>query len=254
MNILVIIGSPRTNGNTYKTIKIIEQRFKEKQRDVVFEYVQLSKANFENCKGCYVCIERGEEYCPLKDDREKIELQLKQADAVIFASPVYTYNISWIMKNFLDRFAYRCHRPDFHGKKAMVVVSTGAVGIEFVQFILSFMIGAMGFVTCAKSGITYAPLHERNDKKTNRELTKLFKQIDLFYNRIIDNKPIKPSFIKLLTFKMQQKAFSKAPKNSADFKFWNDKGWLKDKETYFYNVKINAVKKLITSFISKIIP
>lgn len=253
MKVLAIIGSPRTNGNTYKTIKLVEERLVEKNNTIEFENIQLSKADIKTCKGCFVCIEKGEENCPLKDDRKSIETKMKQADAVIFASPVYTYNVSWIMKNFLDRFAYRCHRPDFHGKKAMVVVSTGAVGLGVVSSMLSFMIGTMGFITCAKVGVTYAPLHERDNIKSMKEMKKLNKQVNLFYNKITNTEAIKPSFIKLLTFKMQQKAFLKAPQSSADFKFWNDKGWLEKTENYYYKVRIGIIKKLAASLISKII-
>lgn len=253
MNILAIIGSPRINGNTYKTVKLIEQRLVERNNAIKFEYVQLSKTNMNTCKGCFICIEKGEENCPLKDDRNNLELKMKQADAVIFGSPVYTYNVSWIMKNFLDRFAYRCHRPDFHGKKAMVVISTGAVGLGVVGGILSFIIGTMGFITCAKVGLTYAPLHERDNIKSMKEMKKLNKQVDLFYSKIINTEVIKPSFIKLLTFKMQQRAFSKAPQNSADFKFWSGKGWLNMKENYYYKVRIGKIKNSIVSLISRIL-
>lgn len=253
MNVLAIIGSPRINGNTYKTVKLIEQRLVEKNNAIEFEYVQLSKADINTCKGCFVCIEKGEENCPLKDDRNILELKMRQADAVIFGSPVYTYNVSWIMKNFLDRFAYLCHRPDFHGKKAMVVISTGAVGLGFVGSILSFIIGTMGFITCAKVGLTYAPLHERDNVKSMKEMDKVNKNVDLFYSKIIDTDVIKPSFIKLLTFKMQQKAFSKAPQSSADFKFWSSKGWLDSEENYYYKVHVGKIKKSIVSLISRIL-
>jgi len=253
MKILAIVGSPRKNGNTYKIIKQIEQRFAEKKNVPEFEYVQLSETKLENCKGCYLCLDRGEENCPLKDGRENIEQKIKQADAVIFASPVYTYNVSGIMKNFLDRFAYRCHRPDFYGKKAMVVVSTGAVGLVFVETILSFMIGTMGFITCAKAGLAYAPLHEKDEKKTMKQVKKLNEQVDLFYSKIINQKTVKPSFLKLITFKMQQKAFSKAPDSSADFKFWKDKGWLQKNEEYYYKVQVGNTKKLLVSIVYKMI-
>lgn len=135
----------------------------------------------------------------------------------------------------------------------MVVVSTGAVGLGVVSSMLSFMIGTMGFITCAKVGVTYAPLHERDNIKSMKEMKKLNKQVDLFYNKITNTEAIKPSFIKLLTFKMQQKAFLKAPQNSPDFEFWNDKGWLEKTESYYYKVRIGIIKKLAASLISKII-
>ncbi|NGM83840.1 flavodoxin family protein [Paenibacillus sp. 7124] len=252
MKILAIIGSPKSNGNTYRTVNQIERELNEKNDEIEFEYIQLSRIRLEPCKGCYVCIERGEEKCPLKDDRESLEIKMKQADAVIFATPVYTYNVSWIMKNFLDRFAYRCHRPDFHGKKAMVVVSTGGVGLSFVASLLSFMLGTMGFITCAKVGVTFAPPHEKNDEKLKKETNRLIKQTDVFYKKLNDTSPVKPSFLKLLVFKMQQKAFSNAPQDLADFKFWKEKGWLQKKEDYYYKVHVGKVIKIFVSLISKL--
>ncbi|WMJ89098.1 flavodoxin family protein [Anaerocolumna sp. MB42-C2] len=253
MKILAVIGSPKVDGNTYKTICQIEKKLYRKNEEIEFEYIQLSRTRLELCKGCYICIEKGEDKCPLKDDRENLERKMKQADAVIFASPVYTYNVSWIMKNFLDRFAYRCHRPEFHGKKAMVVVTTGAVGIGFVTKILSFMLGSMGFIICARAGITYAPPHEKDEKMLQKETDKLIRQTEKFYNKIINTNPVKPTLIKLLTFRMQQKAFSKAPQNLADYSFWNKKGWLEKSEGYYYKVHVGIINKLIVSLITRLI-
>lgn len=252
MKILAVIGSPKTNGNTYSIVNQIERELNKKSDEIELEYIQLSRIRLELCKGCFVCIEKGEEKCPLKDDRESLEIKMKQADAVIFASPVYTYNISWIMKNFLDRFAYRCHRPEFHGKKAMLVVSTGAVGLGFVALLLSFILGTMGFITCAKVGVTFPPPHEKDEKKLKKETSRLIRQTNVFYKKLINTKPVKPSFVKLLTFKMQQKAFLKAPQNLADFKFWKEKGWLEKTEDYYYKVHIGKVNKIIVSIISKL--
>ena len=252
MKILAVIGSPRINGNSYRAVNQIERKLHGINNEIEFEYVQLSKLGLDFCRGCFVCIEKGEEKCPLKDNRELLEIKMAQADAVIFASPVYTYNVSWIMKNFLDRFAYRCHRPQFHGKKTMVVVSTGAVGLGFVAWILSFMLGTMGFITCAKVGVTYPPPHEKDENKLKRETNKLIRKTEVFYRKLTDTKPVRPSLLKLLAFKMQQKVFSKAPQNSADFIFWTDKGWLEKTEDYYYKVHVGKVKKIIVSLISKL--
>jgi multimeric flavodoxin WrbA len=253
MKLLAIIGSPKPNGNTYHAVKLVEDRLMEKSADIEFELIQLSKLKLDTCKGCYLCLSAGEERCPIKDERENLEMKLQQADAVIFASPVYTYNVSWIMKNFLDRFAYRCHRPDFHGKKAMVIATTGAVGLGFVIMLMSFMLGAMGFIISAKAGITYSPLHEKNDKRTTKEMKRLQKQTDNFFIHIMNTDPVKPSLLKLIVFKKQQKAFAKAPQNQADFQFWNNKEWLEKKERYYYKVHVNPIKYLVASGISKIL-
>lgn len=253
MKVLAVIGSPRMNGNTYKTVKQIEQRICGKDSSVEFEYIQLCKTDLQICKGCYVCIKNGENLCPLKDSREAIEKKMQTADAFIFASPVYTFNVSSTMKNFLDRFAYRCHRPDFHGRKAMVVTTTGAVGLGFVGFLLSFMIGAMGFITCAKAGVTFPPAHELDEKKLKKETVVLNKKTDLFYKKISDTRPVNPSLLKLFIFKKQQKAFRKSPVSSADHSFWERKGWLQKGEKYYYPVSINGIKRLLASAAAKVI-
>ena len=174
MKILAVIGSPRNNGNTYEAVKLIEDELNIKNPGIEFEYVQLGSANLKPCKGCFTCIERGEEKCPLKDGRETLEFKMQQADGVIFASPVYTYNVSWIRKT------------------------------------------------------------------------------EMFYERLLDTKPEKPSFIKLLQFVKQKRAYSKAPKDLADFKFWRDKGWLAETTDYYYEVRAGKMIKLLVYIISKL--
>jgi multimeric flavodoxin WrbA len=252
MKIIAIVGSPKPNGNTYKTVMDIENKLKEKDSSLEIETIQLCKTNLQLCKGCYLCLSKGEEFCSIKDEREQLDDKLKKADGVIFATPVYTYNVSWTMKNFLDRFAYRCHRPDYHGKKAMIVVTTGAVGLGYVKIILSMMTGAMGFITCASAGLTYAPAHEINHRRIEKEQKKLMKQTDRFFTALMDSKPVKPSLLKLITFRLQQKSFGNSPKDLADYRFWKQKGWLEPGRSYFYPVKINRIKKILAGFLAKL--
>ena len=67
MKILAVIGSPRINGNTYKTVKMVENHIKELDPNIEFEIIQLANFYLKACKGCYVCLSRGESNCPLKD-------------------------------------------------------------------------------------------------------------------------------------------------------------------------------------------
>lgn len=137
MKILVIHGSPRPHGNTYRVVTHIEEAMKATDSEIEFEWVYLSRINLQPCKGCYRCLELGEAQCPIKDDREQLETKMHAADGVIFSSPVYVANVSALFKNFVDRFAYICHRPRFHHKKALVVTSTGSVAAGIVGIMLS---------------------------------------------------------------------------------------------------------------------
>ena len=124
MNILVIIGSLRKK-NTYDTVRKIEEYHKN-YSDFKYEYLFLKDINFKLCKGCFVCISYGEEKCPLKDDRNLIINKIENSDGVILASPNYVMNVSWLMKNFIDRFAYTMHRPKFFNQKFMILVTSGS--------------------------------------------------------------------------------------------------------------------------------
>lgn len=120
MKILAVMGSPRKNSDTLRITQQVETRLKE-LGEVDFEYLTLNETPLELCKGCFVCTLKGEEYCPLKDDRSKIEEKMLNSDGVIFASPAYVHNVSWLMKNFIDRFNFVCHRPRFFDQKALLI-------------------------------------------------------------------------------------------------------------------------------------
>jgi len=72
MKILAILGSPKGKGAGHKIVKKIEERIKAIS-DVEFEYLFLKDANLKLCTGCYNCMAKGEDTCPLKDDRAAIE-------------------------------------------------------------------------------------------------------------------------------------------------------------------------------------
>ena len=140
MKILAICGSPR-KGNTHSVLTTI----KENYPDIDFNILRLSKINFELCKGCYSCVKRGEEKCPIKDDRDMIISEMLDSDGLILASPVYSHMISAMMKNFFDRFGFYGHRPQFFDKYAMSIVTCSGYGGEEAIKYLDKMLSVFGF-------------------------------------------------------------------------------------------------------------
>ena len=90
--------------------------------------------------------------CPLKDDRSIIEEKIKNADGVIFTSPNYVFNVSGLMKNFIDRFAYVCHRPRFF-KNAIVLTTSGVGGSRFMLMNFSTALKIWGFNIVKSFGV-----------------------------------------------------------------------------------------------------
>jgi NAD(P)H-dependent FMN reductase len=156
MRILAVIGSPK-RGNTYRIVSDIEEKMKELS-DSEFEYLFLGEANLAPCRGCYTCITRGEDACPLQDDREAIGRMMLSADGVIFASPNYVSNVSGLMKTFIDRFAFYSHRPAFYGKHALAVAtSAGPAGLGPLLTNLSAGPASWGFEIAYRLGVTMHP-------------------------------------------------------------------------------------------------
>ncbi|MCK4826914.1 flavodoxin family protein [bacterium] len=65
MKILSIMGSPR-KGDSYKITKIFEEKLSALEK-VEFKYLFLGDINLEYCRGCSICMKKGEEFCPSKD-------------------------------------------------------------------------------------------------------------------------------------------------------------------------------------------
>jgi len=99
---IAIVGSPRKNGNTEilarHTLKAVEEEGLET------ELIRLAGLDIKPCSGCDVC--KHEERCPIDDDLWPIYTKMKEADAIILASPVYFSSATPEIKALMDRTGY----------------------------------------------------------------------------------------------------------------------------------------------------
>ncbi len=253
MKVLSIIGSPRKNGNCWAIAHRIEEKIGSKS-DVDFEHIFLSDLNFNLCKGCGICIQKGEDCCPLKDDRKYLEEKILNSDGVILISPVYAMNMSATMKNFLDRFSYTMHRPRFFNQYTMVVSVTGSVGLKETLKSLSAIkysgyniVSSFGIV--AKSALANPFVLDKNVSK------KVATESEMFYKKILSKKPISPPIETIIQFKIQQQIFKKSKNDLPyDYEYFNKKGWFdKNKKYYVNNTNINQINNMLASIASLII-
>ncbi len=239
MIILAIIGSPKGMGSGYEIVRLIEDRMQE-MGSVKFSYLFLNDANLKLCTGCYICIAKGEEKCPLKDDRAAIERMLLAADGVILSSPMYVLNVSWLMKNFIDRFAYANHRPRFHRQKVLTVINMGG---DSPAAALSFLRHALGGSRIVHElGIATPPWPQ-----TEREIARKERAIDAavrkFYKACLDKSMPAPTLHSLILFFVRQKAFIERRQYlPADYAFYNGKA-------YYYETTINPIKAAVAKAI-----
>ena len=114
MKITAFVGSARKK-HTYNATEYFLQKLQSFGK-VEYEIVFLSDYHLEICKGCKLCLNKGEELCPMKDDRDKLIEKMYGSDGIILASPNYSFDLSGLMKVFLDRLGFVFHRPRFFGK------------------------------------------------------------------------------------------------------------------------------------------
>ena len=74
--VTAFIGT-QTKRNTYLAVQEFEKNLKRYEK-IDFEYVFLSDYHLEFCRGCKLCFDKGEEYCPIEDDREVLLEKMEQ--------------------------------------------------------------------------------------------------------------------------------------------------------------------------------
>jgi multimeric flavodoxin WrbA len=79
MKVTAFIGSARKK-HTYNASEQFLQKL-QSLGDIEYEIVTLSDYNLQICKGCKLCLDKGEEFCPLQDDRYKL---IKKINRQIF--------------------------------------------------------------------------------------------------------------------------------------------------------------------------
>ena len=239
MKILAICGSPK-KGNTYSALNDI----KESYPDVDFKILMLKDVNLKPCLGCYVCVKLGEDKCPLKDDRENIVKEMLDADGVLFASPVYTMQITAIMKNFFERVGYIDHRPCFYGKYAMLMAVCAGFGADNANEYMDGMCSIFGFSIASSVELKIATKSENEKAYTQKQTTEAF---DRFIQTIKENEGRPPSItMTQLIYYNVFRTLSQLQKDmyKADYKFY------KDKSDVPGNTKVNVLKKMFANFMT----
>ncbi|MFH1032285.1 MAG: flavodoxin family protein [Chloroflexota bacterium] len=137
MKAIAVIGSPRKNGNTEILARHTLKAIAEEGLDT--EVVRLAGLDIKPCTACEIC--RKEERCPIDDDLWPIYLKLKEADAIILATPVYFGSATGQMKAFMDRAGFIARPRDTFARKVggpLVVARRAGHNFTFAQMMFWF--------------------------------------------------------------------------------------------------------------------
>ena len=140
MNVLIINGSPRGNGNTAIALREMKQVFAQEGIDVTEQNVGAKAVR--GCIACNKCAELGK--CVFDDAVNEAAPLLAKADGVVVASPVYYASANGNLISFLDRLFYSC-RCDLTMKVGASVVCArrGGCSATFDELNKYFTISGM---------------------------------------------------------------------------------------------------------------
>lgn len=130
MKVMTILGSPKKKGNTAAALGMFEE-IVGKEHEI--DRVNISDCDVRGCLGCYACQKTSDEPgCIQKDDVGDILERIMDADAVVYATPLYDWSFSAQIKALLDR--HLClvtgyYTPEYKslidGKKVALLVTCG---------------------------------------------------------------------------------------------------------------------------------
>ncbi len=115
MDFYIINGSPRKKYNTAQLLeKASEGIFDELKKnhdeeDINIHLIHIYDLDFKGCKSCFHCKRIGGKYyaqCPIKDDLKELLPKIKNADGIIFGSPIYFGEMTGELRSFLERFIF----------------------------------------------------------------------------------------------------------------------------------------------------
>ena len=97
--VLIISTSPRKNGNSEMLADAFLNGAKDAGNSV--EKISLYDKTIGFCKGCLACQKTGR--CVIHDDADIIVGKMLNADVLVFATPIYYYEMSGQIKTMLGR-------------------------------------------------------------------------------------------------------------------------------------------------------
>ena len=119
MRILVVTGSPHKHG----TSACLADNFVKGATEAGHEVYRFDAAfkNVHPCTACNTCYTKGDG-CVFKDDMEELNPKLFEAEAVVFVSPIYYYNVNAQIKAVIDRFY--ANDAKLHGNRKTALLTT----------------------------------------------------------------------------------------------------------------------------------
>lgn len=138
--VVVLSTSLRSNSNSELLAKSFVEGSKESGNEV--EYISLKNKDIRFCIGYLACQKLG--HCVIKDDVTDIMDSVLYADVVVWASPIYYYEMSGQMKTLIDRLN-PMYSKDYRFRDVYLLATAAEEGDEVIEKAIT---GLNGWIDC----------------------------------------------------------------------------------------------------------
>ncbi len=140
MRICALFGSPHKKGNTAALLDRYSEGARAAGHEV--EIFDVPRMDIGPCMGCMACKKKGA--CVQHDDMEKVYKSVKGADILVFASPMYWWNVTGPLKTAIDRlfalpFNIRQGGDALLGKGLQLIMTSGQPASSGLQSVLEHL-------------------------------------------------------------------------------------------------------------------
>lgn len=125
-NILIINSSYRKKSNSNLLSAAVAKGAQEKGHSV--QTIDISHLRIDPCRGCEACWLPNADFCVnKKDDMHQFYPAVRDADALIFVSPIYWFTLGGQIKQFIDRCFAVATAPNYEGPSPFAGKKIGGV-------------------------------------------------------------------------------------------------------------------------------
>lgn len=152
MQVVALNGSPKPNGNTAQSLRIVMGELE--RENIQTELIQLGGKDILGCKACLKCMQNRNRRCAGRDDElNSILEKVFKADGILIGSPTYFSNMTPEVKAFIDRCGYvsMANGNPMRKKVGAAVVSARRAGSNFVFASINLFFGITEMITVGSS-------------------------------------------------------------------------------------------------------
>lgn len=138
--VLIVSTSIRNGSNSEILAREVERGTLDAGNEV--EFVSLAGREIGFCRGCLACQKTGN--CVIRDEMDALIGKVREADALVFASPIHYYEMSGQMKVFLDR-CNPLYISDYKFRSVYLVTASAEKGDDVAERAAQ---GLQGWIEC----------------------------------------------------------------------------------------------------------